>query len=306
MKKGRRPRLNSRAAKITPRKALAKPRVRKLSPAEITVFREAVYGHYRAHKRDLPWRRTRDPYQILVSEMMLQQTQVSRVVPKFEEFVARFPTARALAAAPLSEVLETWAGLGYNRRAKMLWEAAKALLARHSGVLPSTYEALRALPGIGDYTASAILAFAFGVGRTLIETNVRAVIIRHFFPRKKNVTEREILTLTEQTLDRENPRDWYAAFMDYGAHLKASEGNHSRRAAHHGTVKKEPFKGSMRQVRGAALRAVLAKKVRATAKAAARAVAAELGVAEERAAVAISSLVRDGLLEKDGPRLRVP
>jgi A/G-specific adenine glycosylase len=280
--------------------------VRRLSPAEIGAFRDAVYGHYRQHKRDLPWRKTRDPYQILVSEMMLQQTQVSRVVPKFVEFVGRFPTARALASAPLGEVLQTWAGLGYNRRAKMLWEAAKALVERHAGILPSTYELLRALPGIGDYTASAILAFAFGAGRPLIETNVRAVIIRHFFPRKKDVSEREILSLTEQTLDRENPRDWYAAFMDYGAHLKASEGNHARRSAHHGKVKKEPFKGSMRQVRGEILKEVIARRGAARAASVAKKVAAKLNVTRGRAETAVAGLVKDGLLRRVGSRVRVP
>ncbi len=292
------------AKKPAVKKAAAKkPRVRKLAPAEIAAFREAVYGHYRQFKRDLPWRHTRDPYQIFVSEMMLQQTQVSRVVPKFVEFVRRFPTARSLASAPLGEVLETWAGLGYNRRAKMLWEAAKALVERRSGILPNTYEGLRSLPGIGDYTASAILAFAFGVGRPLIETNVRAVIIRHFFPRKKDVSEREILSLTEQTLDRENPRDWYAAFMDYGAHLKASEGNHARRSAHHGKVKKTAFAGSMRQVRGAALKEILAKRGRASAASVTRAVSKKLGVERRKTRVALDGLLRDGLIERRGSLL---
>lgn len=282
---------------------MAAPRTKRLSPAQVAAFQKDVYAHYRAHKRDLPWRRTRDPYQILVSEVMLQQTQVSRVVPKFVEFVARFPTARALAAASLGEVLKTWSGLGYNRRAKMLREAARALVERHGGILPNTYEALRALPGIGDYTACAILAFAFGVGRPLIETNVRAVIIRHFFPRKRDVSEAEILSLTDQTLDRENPRDWYAAFMDYGAHLKSAEGNHARRSAHHGKVKKTPFKGSARQVRGEALRVALAAKSGATPAAIARAVSKKIGVAAESVREAIEGLTRDGLLRKNGAKV---
>lgn len=209
-------------------------------------FKKVIRDYYCAHGRyTLPWRQTRDPYKILVSEVMLQQTQVDRVIPYYKRFLQKFSTVRALARAPLADVLKVWQGLGYNRRAKYLHEAAKLW-----GTVP-----LEELPGVGPYTAKAVRVFAFNKPEVLIETNIRAVYIHHFFPRKKKVSDKELLRLIEATLDRKNPREWYAALMDYGSYLKQRFPNPSRRSVHH--VRQKKFKGSDRQIRGAILKAHL-------------------------------------------------
>jgi A/G-specific adenine glycosylase len=218
-------------------------------------FAERVWAHYDAHGRDLPWRRTRDPYRVLVSEVMLQQTQVSRVVPKFAEFLRAFPDVGALAAAPLEDVLRVWQGLGYNRRAISLKRAAEAIVAEHGGRVPDTLEGLTGLPGIGHATAAQVLAFAFDVGVPFIETNIRSVYLHEFFEDAEDVPDAAILPLVDATIDRERPREWYWALMDYGTHLKATRPNPSRRSRHHATQGR--FEGSNRQLRGRLLAALL-------------------------------------------------
>lgn len=221
------------------------------------MFRRIVVDFYKKHGRHhLPWRNTENPYWILVSEVMLQQTQVDRVVPYYKAFLKKFPTVSALAKAPLVDVLRVWQGLGYNRRAKMLHDAAKATMINHSGRIPRDYEALVSLPGVGDYTAKAVRVFAFNEREALIETNVQSVFIHHFFPKRKQVTDAEILALVEQTFPtRTEPRIWYAALMDYGSYLKKHHPNPSRKSAHH--ARQSPLKGSDREIRGAILRAIL-------------------------------------------------
>jgi A/G-specific adenine glycosylase len=216
---------------------------------------ERVWEHYRERGRDLPWRRTTDPYKVLVSEVMLQQTQASRVVPKYEAFVAVFPTVEALAAAPVKDVLAVWQGLGYNRRALALQRAAQQIVAEHGGRVPDTLEGLTSLPGIGHATAAQVLAFAYNIGVPFIETNVRSVYLHEFFPGAEDVPDSAILPLVEATMDRENPREWYWALMDYGTDLKARMGNPSRRSRHH--VRQSRFEGSTRQLRGRLLAALV-------------------------------------------------
>jgi len=226
------------------------------TPDDSTIerFRAAVYDHYERHGRDFPWRRTTDPYCILVSEVMLQQTQTKRVAQKYVEFIARFPDFGALAGATTAEVLAAWQGLGYNRRAQALHAAARNVCAGFGGRLPPEREALRSLPGIGPYTAAAVRAFAFNLPDAFIETNIRTVFIHEFFPGVEGVRDTDILPLVEATLDRDNPRRWYQALMDYGAALKES-GNPSRRSAHHRPQSR--FDGSRRQARGVILRTLL-------------------------------------------------
>jgi A/G-specific adenine glycosylase len=223
---------------------------------EYKKFTKIVWDFYSAQGRhDLPWRQTHDPYAILVSEVMLQQTQVERVIPKYTAFLQRFPKVEMLAIAPLGEVLTLWQGLGYNRRAKSLQACAQEVVMHYNGVFPQTEVALRALPGIGPYTASAVLAFAFNIPSPLIETNVRTVYIHHFFPDATDVSDALLLPHITATLDSEKPRDWYYALMDYGSYLKREHGNNGSRSKHY-TVQSK-FKGSDRQVRGAILRALV-------------------------------------------------
>lgn len=256
-------------------------------------FRRKVLAYYRAHGRHaLPWRKTRNPYQILVSEVMLQQTQVERVVLKYTEFLKRFPTVYVLAEASLSEVLMVWQGLGYNRRAKMLHEAARVVVAEHKGVFPKEQKALQKLPGIGPYTASAVLIFAHNQARICIETNIRTVYLHEFFKEKDKVLDSELLPLIERTLDCTHPREWYAALMDYGTYLKKTTGNPSRRSKHH-TIQK-PFKGSIRETRGSVLRLVI-EQPRTRSYIDTHAIGDM-----KRITVALEQLVAEGMLEKTG------
>jgi A/G-specific adenine glycosylase len=207
-----------------------------------------IYRYYRKHGRNLPWRLTSDPYHILVSEIMLQQTQVQRVMVKYEQFTRKFPGFPSLASAPLRLILKEWQGLGYNRRAMALKRIAQKVTKEFRGNLPASVETLMTFPGIGRATASSIAAFAFHEPTVFIETNIRRVFIHSFFHDKDNIKDTEILPLVQKTLDTSNPRDWYYALMDYGVMLKKEYENPNRRSAHY--QKQSPFQGSDRQVRG--------------------------------------------------------
>ncbi len=221
-------------------------------------FQKTVREYYKLHARhDLPWRQpepdgTFDPYKIMVSELMLQQTQVARVIPKYHEFLAKFPTISTLAEAPLAEVLRAWSGLGYNRRAKFLHEAAQQLVREYQGVFPQSILELKQLPGIGANTAGAIVAYAFNQPVVFIETNIRTVFIHHFFHDQTDIADRAIIELVEQTLDRQNPRDWYWALMDYGSYLKQTVGSLNQQSRQY--TKQSKFQGSKRQIRGQVIR----------------------------------------------------
>lgn len=226
------------------------------TPPDVEKFRKNVYGWYEQFGRhDLPWRETVDPWHILISEIMLQQTQVDRVREKYLIFTDTFPTPAALAGASQADVLRLWKGLGYNRRALFLKKAAEAIAAEHGAVVPNDNDALVALPGIGPNTAAAIRAYAFNQPAVYVETNIRAVYIHHFFPGEEKVLDADILPIVERTLDRSNPRRWYSALMDYGAELKRRTKNPARRSAHH-TVQSR-FEGSDRQIRGRILEMLL-------------------------------------------------
>lgn len=213
---------------------------------------------YTEHGRGyLPWRKTKDAYKILVSEMMLQQTQVERVIPKYHEFLHAFPTVNALASAPFSKVLSHWSGLGYNRRAKFLHEAAKAAVKDFNGTLPYSVEKLLSLPGIGPYTARAVAAFAHNQPVVFIETNIRTVFTHEYMHGKEGISDQELLPLIEKDLKRSKlpPREFYAALMDYGSYLKRQGVRINSRSKHY--TKQSKFEGSARQLRGAILRELL-------------------------------------------------
>ncbi len=205
----------------------------------------------------------------MVSEIMLQQTQVDRVKPYYDRFIKQFPTIRALARAEQSDVLRAWSGLGYNRRALNLYRLAQIVVKKYKGKLPSDPVLLDELPGIGKGTAGSIAAFVFNKPVAFIETNIRRVFIHHFHginePRnstkirtksEKKISDSEILPLVEKTLDKKNPREWYYALMDYGAHLAYKVKNPNQRSKHYS--KQSKFEGSNRQLRGRLLRFLLA------------------------------------------------
>lgn len=267
-------------------------------PPGIEAFRRRIYDNYAAEgRRDLPWRLTRDPYRILVSEFMLQQTRVSRVLAKYSPFLERFPGFGELASAPLREVLVEWSGLGYNSRAKRLRDTAAAVVSGHGGSLPESPGALGKLPGIGRATAGAVCAFAFGIAVPFIETNIRTVFIHCFFEGREAVRDGEIMPLVEATLDLADPRNWYYALMDYGVMLKSKGIAPNALSAHYG--RQGAFEGSTRQARGAILRALAGGPLTEAALGRATALPAE------RLRRGAASLARDGLIVEEGGRYSI-
>jgi A/G-specific adenine glycosylase len=199
-----------------------------------------IRAYYVQHGRHtLPWRKTTDPYAVLVSEIMLQQTQVDRVIPYFLRFIKRFPRVQSLARCDLKTVLTFWSGLGYNRRGKMLHDASKVILVKYKGTVPTSRHDLESLPGVGPYTAGAIRAFAFNMPDVFIETNIRALVLHHFFPRSKNVDDACVMPYVAALVHMQEPRMIYAALMDYGAYVKQSVSNPSRRSKQH--IQQKPF-----------------------------------------------------------------
>lgn len=221
--------------------------------------------------RDLPWRNTRDPYGIWISEVMLQQTQVPRVLARWGAWLDRFPSVQALAQAPVADVLEEWQGMGYNRRALALKGAAEAIVAEYDGEIPQDTRRLCALPGIGPATAQGIRSFAFDLPGVYLETNVRTVFLHHFFPDVPGVPDCELVPLIQTACpagedaagdlfaiaqdENDTPRSWYYALLDYGAHLKKTVPNPSRRSSSY--TRQSAFEGSRRQKRAHIVRMLL-------------------------------------------------
>lgn len=270
--------------------------------------KRAVWEYYAVSRRDMPWRHPNaqgifDPYHIMVSEIMLQQTQVTRVIPKYIEFLRIFPSVQALAAAELSDVLLLWSGLGYNRRAKYLWEAARYVMGHFGGVMPTTVDDLVCLPGVGRNTAAAIAAYAYNQPAVFIETNIRTVFIHHCFADAQLVSDKDILAYVEQALPRHGEtwssdyepdiyRHWYWALMDYGTYLKSSLGNLNVASKHY--TKQSRFEGSRRQVRGVVLRALMdgPKSV----------VDMQELIIDERLGSVLHDLEREGLIRRAGKK----
>lgn len=254
-----------------------------------------LWEYYDKFGRDLPWRKSEadgsyDVYKILVSEIMLQQTQVSRVITKYGEFLERFPTLQSLATSQLSEVLQLWSGLGYNRRAKYLHDAAKQLVSYQQ---PYSLVQLTSCKGIGYNTAAATMTYAYNMPYPYIETNIRTVFINHYFANKSDISDSEILTILNRTIDSNNPREFMWAIMDYGSFLKANGKSGLSKSKHY--TKQSIFEGSIRQIRGEILRA--AKK--------------NLNISQikyyedSRFNSALQALEREGLIKTQGDYVRL-
>lgn len=259
-------------------------------------FRELVWQKGRELYRDMLWRDKPTLYYVLVSEIMLQQTQVERVRVKFAEFIAKFPTIQQLSEASLAEVLAVWSGLGYNRRAKFLHEAAKRVVHDFNGELPTTVSALVSLPGVGANTAGAVLAYSYNQPVVFIETNIRTVYFHHFFEDQPQVSDKELRRLVEATLDAEHPREWYWALMDYGAVLKKQGAGRLDKSKHY--KKQTPLKGSVREVRGAILKRLIVADMTQTQL-------AKQVPFDERFLPALNGLLADGLVARTGDRLHL-
>lgn len=263
-------------------------------PGDLHRFREVIWARYRQIPRPMPWRDDPNPYWVFVSEIMLQQTQVPRVIQKFGPFVSRFPDFPALAQASFSDVLAEWSGLGYNRRARFLHRAAGTICTEHDGVLPADPAVLVTLPGVGTNTAGSIAAFAYNQPTVFIETNIRRVFLHFFFAGEEGVHDRELKPIIEETLDRGNPREWYWALMDYGVALARSDGNANRRSRHY--TRQTPFADSDRQLRGRILRLLTEEGSLATGE-----LPDATGFAADRVDAVVAQLAREGMIRRQDP-----
>jgi A/G-specific adenine glycosylase len=276
-------------------------------PSRRRLGREALRSWYAPRRDAYPWRGSHDPYAILVSEVMLQQTQASRVAPAFRSFLHRFPTVRALAVAARRDVIRQWGGLGYNRRAVRLSEAARVVVRDHGGRVPHDPAALRELPGVGPYTAAAVASLGFGDPVAVVDTNVRRVVARvHLGIEGHDAPAREVAALADAWLDRDDPVTWNQALMDLGREVCRPKPRcdvcplagvcRFRRAgsiAGRGRKRQVPFEGSTRQVRGAVVRVLRSHPSLTRTH-----LSAETGFTRERIDDAIGTLVADGLVQE--------
>ncbi len=256
-----------------------------------------MWEYYRNNRRAMPWRDHIDPYHVVLSEIMLQQTQVPRVLTKFAEFTDQFPTFDALARAPLGDVLRAWQGMGYNRRGKYLQQVAQIVTDEYDGILPDDPSILVKWPGIGPATAASIVCYIYNKPVVFIETNIRRVFIHHFFHDTEGVDDRDIWPLVAEAMDKQKPRDWYYALMDYGTHLAKTVPNPNRRSRHHSMQSR--FAGSRRQVRGAVLRALSGAPAGMTSAELAQA------VSDERLEEVVNAMEREGLVRAEADVLKL-
>jgi A/G-specific adenine glycosylase len=219
----------------------------KLTSEQITKFQMMVFRWWKTNKRDLPWRHTRNPYHIAVSEIMLQQTQVSRVLTRYSEFIEKYPSVESLANASPAAVLRIWKGMGYNRRALYLQKMAKMVVNEYNGMFPKDEKMLTKLPGLGTYTARAILVFAFGENVACVDTNIRQIMTHFFFNDKEQPTA-AIQSVADQLVPKSKSWEWHQALMDYGA-MNSSEWRHSERSRGMGQ-QRIPFHQTNRYFRG--------------------------------------------------------
>ncbi len=251
-------------------------------------FTEFVRRKGRKHFRPMPWRADTRPYYVLVSELMLQQTQVSRVIPKFNDFIAKFPDEQNLAGSDLAAVLRAWQGLGYNRRAKYLHDAAKMIVNEFDGTFPREERDILRLPGVGKNTCGALRTYVFNDPSIFVETNIRTVYIHHFFADTLIVADKEIVAKLHETIDHEHPREFYWALMDYGSYLKAKGVRNNTKSKHY--KKQPPLTGSIRETRGQIIKALSHGETTLDML--------ENGILyDDRFNIALDGLLRDGLIE---------
>lgn len=263
-------------------------------------FHNVILRWYSKNRRDLPWRNTDDPYKILVSEVMLQQTQVSRVVLKYHEFLKAFPDIETLARASDRKLFKIWAGLGYWRRARFLKETAQKIAKERNGKFPQDPVILDALPGVGEYTARALACFAFGRCEAFLDTNIRRVYLHFFFRKQKDVQDEEILKIARKTMWRKNPREWHYALFDYGATVLKDKRINRRSRAYH---KQSRFEGSFRSFRTKAVRFLLDHPKQGVQGRTLRTFLDQELAKENsphRAEAIISALLKDGTIKKSG------
>lgn len=272
-------------------------------------FRRDLWRWWKQHRRDFLWRRTEDPYAILISEIMLQQTQADRVLPKYEAFMKRFPNITALSNARSASVIREWQGLGYNSRALWLKAAAQMIVANYRGAVPREEEELIALPGVGLYTAKAIRAFAWNLQSAPVDTNIRRILIRHF----GIVAENDLQTFANQMTPRGRSRDWSAMLMDFGA-LVCTASNPSCAALGMKHIlepkpgaKQKPFKDSDRFWRGRIVE-VLRGQPEVSSAVLWREIERLGGTKISKARVEhiVKSLLSDGLILKEKSTIKLP
>ncbi len=265
-----------------------------VDPSTVAALQRRVFDWYAANGRDLPWRRTTDPYAILVSEIMLQQTQVPRVIPKYAGFLAAYPRLEDLAKAPLDEVLRLWKGLGYNNRGRRLRDCAAVVAAGGRGELPRSFDGLRALPGVGPYTARAVLVFAHNDDVAAVDANVRRVLT-HELGLPAGLGDGELQRVAEGVLPHGRSRDWHNALMDYGALVLTARATGLAPRTRQGA-----FEGSRRWYRSRLLQALLDDGPQRLDQ-----LALALEVTPDVVAALTDLLSRDGLVRREGDCVQV-
>ncbi len=263
-----------------------------LTQKVVNTFRNIILSYFKQYGRDFPFRKEINPYNVVVSEMMLQQTQTNRVAEKFQQFIQEFPDFQSLVNAPLNEVLKIWQGLGYNRRAVALKKIAEKVVNEFDGILPADVEILNSLPQIGHNTASSIVAFAFNLPTFFIEVNIRRVYIYFFFPGKSSIQDRVIMPIVRKTLDSSNVRKWYYALMDFGVMLKKNHPELNKRSAHY--RKQSKFKGSSREIRGKILKLLLASSNLTEAE-----IFKELKINSKKLKDILDLLIKEGFIKQE-------
>lgn len=253
-------------------------------------FQKIIWDYYKEHKRDLAWRKNISAYRVLVSEIMLQQTQVKRVEEKYALFMKVYPKIQDLAQSDTQTLLEVWSGMGYNRRALYLRQIAQTVVKDYNGTIPMDTAILESFPGIGPATARSIIVYATNRPFVFIETNIRRIFIHHFFKDKKDIHDKDLLPVVEATMDSDNPREWCYALMDYGTFLTSQIENPNRKSKHYAV--QSPFNGSDRQIRGEILRLLLHHKQMNEDE-----ILARYPKYQERVKNILDLLVKDGFLQ---------